>query len=444
MLMEGNGREYRREFWGLAWPAAVEGLLLMLLSSVDLIMVGRLGAEATSAVGIFAQPKMVLLCVPRSLAVAVSARIAFCHGRGAVKEQVQTMKLAAAAIAGGAAVLTAAAFAQLRPFLLLAGTEPQYLEMAEAYAEPMLVSLYLTSVSIVLHGGLLGIGNTKLMMTTNVLGNLTNIAANALLIYGIGPFPSLGVRGAGIGTVCGSFLTLLLTIIFMKKESGGRLLSGGDGWKLSRRELWTLGRDFAGVLTEQGAERVGMFLYSRMAAGLGVVPFAVHTVCMSLCDFYYSFCQGLGKASLALSGKWKGKEEPKVFRSSMKAGQMVGLRMSAAACFLYMILRTPLLELYQSDKSAVLLGGHIMLLVAVVSFPEAQSLICSGALRGAGQIHYVAAYSLVSIAVIRPIVTWILCYRLGMGLYGAWISLFMDQCIRAGCASWRLKRISGG
>ena len=56
-----------------------------------------------------------------------------------------------------------------------------------------------------------------------------------------------------------------------------------------------------GAFSEQSAERVGMFLYSYMAAGLGTLSFAVHTVCMNLCDIYYSFAQGMGKASLVLS-----------------------------------------------------------------------------------------------------------------------------------------------
>lgn len=51
----------RKEFWRLAWPAAAEGLLLMLLTAADLLMVSSLGNTAVAAVSIFSQPRMVIL-----------------------------------------------------------------------------------------------------------------------------------------------------------------------------------------------------------------------------------------------------------------------------------------------------------------------------------------------------------------------------------------------
>mgnify|MGYP000316269123 CR=1 FL=1 len=61
----------RKEFWRLAWPAAAEGLLLMLLTAADLLMVSALGNTAVAAVSIFSQPRMVILCVTRSYSVAL-------------------------------------------------------------------------------------------------------------------------------------------------------------------------------------------------------------------------------------------------------------------------------------------------------------------------------------------------------------------------------------
>ena len=71
MHMEGC-----KDFWRLAGPAAAEGLLLMLLSAVDFIMVSSLGTRAIAAVSVLGQPKMMILCVSRSFAVAITAYIA--------------------------------------------------------------------------------------------------------------------------------------------------------------------------------------------------------------------------------------------------------------------------------------------------------------------------------------------------------------------------------
>ena len=54
----------------------------------------------------------------------------------------------------------------------------------------------------------------------------------------------------------------------------------------------------------------------------------------------------------------------------------------------------------------------------------------AGCLRGAGDAKYIATTAFISIAIIRPISAWVLCYPVGWGLVGAWISLFIDQCVR--------------
>ena len=69
-----------KAFWRLAWPAAAEGLLLMLLTAADLLMVSALGATAVAAVWIFSQPRMAILCLTRSYSVALSAYVARLRG----------------------------------------------------------------------------------------------------------------------------------------------------------------------------------------------------------------------------------------------------------------------------------------------------------------------------------------------------------------------------
>ena len=82
-----------------------------------------------------------------------------------------------------------------------------------------------------------------------------------------------------------------------------------------------------------------------------------------------------------------------------------------------------------------------MIFVAAVSFPEAHALVCAGVLRGSGRTSQVAAYSFVSIAFLRPIITYFFRQVLGLGLPGAWLALAMDQTLRAACASFLLWRL---
>ena len=71
-----------KEYWKVAFPAAIEGVLLNLMLLADLIMVGMLGIEKAAAVGIVSQPKMILQMIVSAAGVAITAIVARRKGEG--------------------------------------------------------------------------------------------------------------------------------------------------------------------------------------------------------------------------------------------------------------------------------------------------------------------------------------------------------------------------
>lgn len=421
----------RKAFWRLAGPSAAEGLLLMLLAAVDLLMVSSLGTIAVAAVSIFGQPRMVILCVSRSFSVAITAHIAQRCGEKKQNSFTEFARQSLFLSAVGGIFLCSISIYFCKPILLMAGAETEYLYQATQYAIPALLGLALSAPAITLHGILAGIGDTKTVLTTNIFGNVINILCNAILIFGIGPFPQLGVLGAGIGTLIGTAATLVATLmVFMKKEHVATLWGKGS-WLPRRLYLKQIFPLSSGVFAEQAVERVGMFLYSRMVAELGASSLGVHNICMGICDIYYSFSQGMGKASLIQAGNDCGATRGKHLRNIQRISRGESIWTASASCMVLICLRNVILKLYHLEGTELVLGLDIMILVALVSFPEAQAMTHAGILRGIGRTGYVAKYSLISIAILRPIVTYLLTYPFGMKLYGAWIALLLDQTIRA-------------
>ena len=79
-----------------------------------------------------------------------------------------------------------------------------------------------------------------------------------------------------------------------------------------------------------------------------------------------------------------------------------------------------------------MLISMIMIIMAFTTHAQTSQVIITGALRGAGDALHVALTSLLSIAIVRPILSWMLCYPVGWGLYGAWIGVMLDQFTRLG------------
>ena len=198
---------------------------------------------------------------------------------------------------------------------------------------------------------------------------------------------------------------------------------------------------FGGIFSEQGFERIGMVVYTRMVAELGTIPYAVHAIAMNFCDFYYSFCNGMGKASTVLAGHNRDIHKQNEWKLYLWAGMRWSLIFSIAVFLVTFVLREEIFGIYAPDSTLLPLGSLIIAYVAAVSFPEAYQMVCAGILRASGKTTQVAAYSFVSITMLRPIITYCFLYKFHMGLEGAWLSLALDQSIRAVCAAVLLRKV---
>lgn len=421
---------YDREYLKIAMPSAAEGVCMVLLSSADLIMIGTLGTEPVAAVSIFVQPKMILLCIARSLSTAIIVLTAQKIGMKRISEAEDVLRQCLIGVCLLLIVIHLVFFFFLEQILRLSGAEVSYMSDAVIYARTALCTVFINSISIVLQAFLMGTGKTGIVMKLNVSGSVINIVMNGILIWGLGPFPALGIKGAALGSLSGAVITLIFTVSILRKKG---ILSKKGKWLPEKEFLSAFFKVFWGVFLEQGSERIGMVLYSRMAAGLGTVPFVVHSISMNVCDIYYNFAQGMGKASMVLAGRSAGVQ--KAWREYAKSGIKISIVFSIFSFLFCFLSRDFILSLYTEDSAVREMGNIIMIFVAVVSFPEAHAMICAGVLRGSNKTGQVALYSFISITIIRPLVTAILIFGMDLGIYGAWISLLLDQIIRALCST---------
>lgn len=409
---------YDKSYLKIALPAAFEGLFMILLASTDLIMVGTLGAFPIAAVSIFAQPRLVLLCFSRSLASSVTLLVSRKADEAGKEAASSIMKKSLTVCALLLGMLHILFFLFLEDILYLMGATPDYISLAMDYSVPALIATYFTSLTLILQAVQLGYGKTAVIMKTNVAGNIINVILNFILIFGIGPVPAMGVAGAAIGTVFATLFTLIATAAILR----------GDGFfaessyvpdKDYFRQILPI---FGSILSEQGSERAGMVIFSRMAAGLGPIPFAIHSVCMNICDIYWDFITGFGKASMVTAGQSCGRGSEEDWKAYKKSGMRLSFYMSC-------------------DGIAPEAASIIMIFVAFVSFPEAYGVIGSSILRGSGRTAEVAAYSFFSVTLLRPIMTGFFLYGFGLGLTGVWMALVLDQMICATCASYFMRKL---
>ena len=176
--------------------------------------------------------------------------------------------------------------------------------------------------------------------------------------------------------------------------------------------------------------RIGFLLYAITVANLGTTPYATHIICMNILSISFCFGDGFAVASSALVGQNLGAKRSDKAILYGRVGQRIVFLVSCVLCVVFFVGRHFLVDLYTDSPEVIAMGGNIMLMIAVITFFQTSAVVAAGALRGAGDTKYVAMVSLVTTAIVRPALSWVLCYPIGWGLYGAWLGVLADQALR--------------
>jgi putative MATE family efflux protein len=417
-------------FYKIAWPSASEALLVALIGAIDTIMVGTLGEGAIAAVGITNQPKFILLAVIFSLNTGIIAVTARRKGQDNRDDANRTIRAGILFSLCSSLLMSVLGYLFAKPILLFAGADSSYLNDAMDYFKVIMYCLPFQALNLTINAAQRGCGKTKVSMYSNIISNLINIPFNYLLINGIWIFPKLGVKGAAIATLLGTIAAFLISLSTLCKKSGYLTFHHKIGWAIRKETTNAILKVSSSAFVEQVFMRIGFLAYAAIVARLGTTPYATHLICMNILTLSFCFGDGLSIAASALVGQNLGAKRPDLSIIYGKTGQRLAFMFS---CFIFLIFlfgRTFLVSLFSDDATIIVLGANVMILAALGTHFQTSQVVLSGCLRGAGDTAYVAMTSLISVALVRPLLTYLLCFPLGLGVYGAWVALLVDQAFR--------------
>ena len=434
-----NRKIYKKTF-DIAWPSALESVLIALISAVDMMMVGSLGKEAINAVGIATQPKFIVLAPILALNIGVTVLVSRRKGEKKPEEANAYLRNAFIIAVGVSFTLSLLAFTFARSFLIFAGANSDYLMTGISYFRIIMVGNFFYATGLTITAAQRGAGNTKISMTTNLVANLVNLIFNALLINGLFFFPRLEVVGAAIATALGNFVSFLMAVYSVSHKNRYLYLKINRSLRLQFNYVRDILRISISSLTERMFLRMGFFMYAKSIAVLGTVAFAAHQLCMNVMQISFALGDGLQIANTSLVGQSLGAKRPDMAKIHSKVTQKLGIIVAAIMATLVVIFHKELLSLFTNDLTVIETGRIPLIILAVTILFQVPQVIIVGALRGAGDVKFVALLMLISVTFVRPIMAWLLIYPLGFGLIGAWIALFIDQITRNTISLWRFKQ----
>lgn len=424
----------------IAWPSIIEAVLVTLISFVDTMMVGVLGPSAIAAVGITAQPRLIILATILSFNVGVTAVVSRKKGSGDQDGANSCLKQCMIISALMALFLSCCGILFARPLLSFAGAGADIIDDSVGYFRIIMIGIFFNAISLTINSAQRGVGNTKVSMQTNLSANIVNVIFNFFLINGVWFFPRLEVRGAAVATVLGDITALSLALISVIRRHSFLDLKSHTSWKFDTKTISGVFNVGLSAMVEQVFMRIGFFMYVKIISGLGTNAFATHQICMNILGISFGFGDGLQIASASLVGQSLGAKRPDLAKLYVAVSQRIGMMIASVIFIIFITGRTFLVGLFTTDTAIIAQGSVLMIIIAFTVHAQICQVITSGSLRGAGDTKYTAMVSLVSIAVVRPSLTWLLCYPMGFGLIGAWVALIIDQFMRLGFMLMRFRK----
>lgn len=436
-----SGQAYR-DVIRIAIPAVAEMVLMALIGAMDTAMVGVLGAEAISAVGLPGQPRMIMLAIFFALNIGVTAVVARRKGEGRQEDANRTLRNALVMIGLLSFVIMALSLDQAENLIRLASGDVDPADLANvkvfndaiAYFKWMAYALPVNAVTMCISAAQRGIGKTRTTMVVNITSNVVNVIFNYLLIGGNLGFPRLGVEGAAIATFIGFCVGLVLSVcsVTLKRFKGFLYLRLRDNWRLDKMTLRDISRVGGNAMLEQICLRIGFLLYARLIyeALHDPVAFASHQIGMQFLNISFTFGDGIGIAGTSLVGQMLGKQRPDLSMVYGKVSQRMALTVSAGLILIFIPLRHILVLPFAADQQVLALAAQVMIVVGIFQPFQTSSVVISGCLRGAGDTRYVAAVMMLCVTLIRPILAWTALYPLQLGLLGAWSASLIDMIVR--------------
>ncbi len=429
-----------RDALGVAWPSVLESFFVCLAGMVDTIMVGSLGSFAIAAVGLTTQAKFLGLAIFLSLNVAVSALVARRKGADDRESANRIVRMALLVTLGLTLVISTIFVTFASPIVRMVGSQADTHQYAVEYLQIIMGGMGFSTVSLMLNAAQRGAGNTRIAMLTNVISNTVNVIFNYLLIGGNFGFPALGVRGAALATVIGTVCACCLSIASVLRRDGFINLRAVKGWVADRTSVRSLLNVGSSAFVEQLCLRVGFLLFAMTVAHLGTTEMAAHQIGMNMMSMSFSFGDGLSVASVTLIGQSLGRKRPDMAKLYGNVCQKLGLICAFLVATVYFLFGKQIFMLFSQEAPILEYGSVIMRILSITLFFQIEQVVLFGCLRGAGDTRFTALVSLISVTCIRPGMSWLLCYPLGIGLIGAWLGTFCDQVLRFILTSIRFRK----
>jgi MATE family multidrug resistance protein len=426
----------------LAVPVVMGELGWMMMTTVDTIMVGKLGAAAIGAIGVGNSAFYSFAIFGMGLLLGLDTLVSQSCGAGN-REDCHRSLTQGVYLALALAVPLMLLFSWMPPVFRVLGI----VEPVSTLAGTFIRVLNLSTLPLLLYGAfrryLQGMGHVAPVMFALVSANFVNWFFNWLLITGHWGWPAMGVAGSALSTCLARvYMAIVLAFAIWWYERGlqpgfRNLLQRPDWKRLTH--LIQLGFPAATqILLEIGAFGAAAVLAGRLTPG----ALAAHQIALNCAAISYMVPLGVASAAAVAVGQAIGRRDPRMARRNGYIAIGLTCTFMVCAAFVFLFLPGPILAVYTRDPAVLRTGAGLLAIAAIFQLFDGLQTVATGALRGFGETRGPMIANLAGYWLFGLPIGYALCFHFGLGVYGLWWGLTIALIAIALVLFWQWTRRS--
>jgi len=414
----------------LAIPMILEMVMESLFALVDVYFVSKLGTDEVAAVGLTESMMMIVYSIAIGISMAASAMVA----RRVGEKDIGRASMVAGQVLyiglGVSSIISVIGLLFAPDFLEMMGANDHVIQIGTPYMRWLLGGNVVIVLLFLINAIFRGAGNAQITMRTLWLANGLNIILDPILIFGIGPFPALGLEGAAIATTTGRGIGVLYQLYH---------LFGGKGLLQVTAKQLQVHWDIIKRLLNVALGGTGQFLISsaswiflmRIISEFESEALAGYTIAIRVIIFTILPAWGMSNAASTMVGQNLGAGHPGRAEATVWKAAFYNVVFLGVVSVLFFLFSDEIIRQFSKDEKVIQYGVQCLQVICFGYMAFAYGMVIGQAFNGAGDTKTPTKVNFLIFWLIQIPLAYLLALHLGYGPLGVFVAIAVSQALLA-------------
>jgi len=431
----------------LSIPAVLEMVMEAVFAIVDIYFVSKLGADAVATVGITESMVTIIYAIAIGLGTATTSLVSRRIGEKNVKS---ASNAAFQAILTGIIIsliigLPGALYANR--LLDLMGVSAPIIENMSGYTRIMLGGNVVIMMLFIINAIFRSAGDAALAMKVLWIGNIINIVLDPCLIFGLGPFPEMGITGAALATNIGRGIAVMVQFYFLFFGSKRISLSISQltvdfkvMLKLLKLSFGTIGQNLIGTSSWIALVRIISIFGSEVVAG--------YTIAIRIVFFTLLPSWGISNASATLVGQNLGAKKPDRAERAVWVTGWANMILLGVLGLILFLFPDNFIRLFIDNENVIKSGVLGLRIISIGFIAYGLGMVLISSFNGAGDTATPLKINIFAFWLLEIPLAWFLAIKAGLSEEGVFIAIVVAESLMTIIAwlvfrrgKWKLKKV---